>query len=130
LGDPRRHPRSVHDTCRRDHLLATPCPLIFLLGPLIRGAVVQLSNPKAAIVYASVFAALLPSSPPVWLYIALPLSIFVVEAGWYSLVSLGLSHSRIRVLYARGKKWVDRAASAFLAALGLRLLLTASDRGI
>ncbi|GAA3626813.1 hypothetical protein GCM10022419_135290 [Nonomuraea rosea] len=34
LGGPRRHSRSLHDPRRRHHLLATPRPLIFVLGPL------------------------------------------------------------------------------------------------
>lgn len=39
---------------------------------------VQLSNPKTAIVYGSIFAALLPA-PPLWLLVALPPLIFIVE---------------------------------------------------
>jgi len=32
----------------------------------------QMSNPKTAIVYGSIFAALLPQNPPLWCYIGLP----------------------------------------------------------
>jgi threonine/homoserine/homoserine lactone efflux protein len=47
-------------------------------------AITQLSNPKAAIVYGSIFAAFLPAQPPVWTF-ATPLpAIFMVEAGWYT----------------------------------------------
>ncbi|TDM82299.1 LysE family translocator, partial [Lactobacillus crispatus] len=48
----------------------------------------QLSNPKTAVVYAGIFAALLPASPPSWLLIALPPSIFVIETTWYAVVAL------------------------------------------
>src|SRR5439155_12039583 len=34
LGDPRRHPQGLHDPRRRHHLLATPHPLIILIGLL------------------------------------------------------------------------------------------------
>ncbi|WP_160320419.1 LysE family transporter, partial [Rhizobium ecuadorense] len=44
----------------------------------------QLSNPKTIIVYASLFAALLPRTVPLDLIVALPLGVFAVEAGWYS----------------------------------------------
>jgi threonine/homoserine/homoserine lactone efflux protein len=48
----------------------------------------QVSNPKTAIVYASVFAALLPPSLPVWIYVVLPLLIFAIETVWYAAVAL------------------------------------------
>lgn len=40
----------------------------------------QLSNPKAAVAYGSVFAALLPQRPPVWCYVMLPPAVFSIEA--------------------------------------------------
>jgi threonine/homoserine/homoserine lactone efflux protein len=84
------------------------------------GLVTQVSNPKTALVYASVFAALLPQ-PVSWVVLlALPPLIFVIEAGWYALVALGLSSAVPRAAYLRGKTWIDRAAGVVLAALGLR----------
>jgi threonine/homoserine/homoserine lactone efflux protein len=97
---------------------------------LLRGVIVQVSNPKTAVVYASVFAALLPSPPNLVLEIALVPGVFVVEAGWYSLVALGFSLPVLRRGYTRAKVWIDRAASVVLAALAIRLLLTAGDRGL
>jgi len=89
------------------------------------GLATQLSNPKAAVIYASVFAALLPSAPPAWLYIALPPLIFVMETGWYALVATAFSSGRPRSLYLAAKAWIDRAAGAVLAALGIRLIFEA-----
>ena len=84
--------------------------------------VTQVSNPKTAIVYASIFAALLPASPPLWLLAALPPLIFLVEAGWYGAVALAFSDRRPRSAYLRAKLWVDRAAGAVIGVLGLRLI--------
>jgi threonine/homoserine/homoserine lactone efflux protein len=87
------------------------------------GLATQLSNPKTAIVYASVFAALLPAAPPRWLMIALPPAVFLLEAGWYVVVALAFSAARPRALYARAKRAIDRVAGAVMAALGVRLML-------
>jgi threonine/homoserine/homoserine lactone efflux protein len=38
----------------------------------------QLSNPKAAVIYGSIFAALLPAQPPLWMCLALPPLILLV----------------------------------------------------
>lgn len=91
-------------------------------SPVLRGLVVQVSNPKTAIVYATVFASLVPAHPHPWLYAGIPATVFAVEAGWYSLVALGMSVDRLRAAYGRGKAWVDRIASIVLAAIGVRLL--------
>jgi RhtB (resistance to homoserine/threonine) family protein len=97
---------------------------------ILRGLVVQLSNPKTAVVYASVFAAVLPSSPSTWLTIALAPSVFVIEAGWYSVVALGFSYARLRRLYERAKTWVDRCTAVVLGGLGVRMILTAGSRNL
>ena len=87
------------------------------------GLATQLSNPKTAIYYASIFAALLPARPEEWLPFALPPTIFVVEAGWYAIVALAFSSTGPRSAYLKFKAWVDRAAGAVLGVLGARLLI-------
>ncbi|ARQ56353.1 LysE family translocator [Rhizobium sophoriradicis] len=84
----------------------------------------QLSNPKTIIVYASLFAALLPRTVPLDLIFALPLGVFAVEAGWYSIVAIAFSARHPRRLYLHAKGWIDRAAGAVMGGLGLRLILS------
>ena len=89
------------------------------------GLMTQLSNPKTAIVYSGIFAALLPPSPPGWMVLILPPLIFLIEAGWYSIVALLFSADRPRRTYLRGKSWVDRAAGTAMGLLGFKLILAA-----
>lgn len=85
--------------------------------------VTQISNPKTAVVYGSIFAALLPASPPHWLLLALPPMIFLVEASWYAIVAFAFSANKPRAVYLRSKAWIDRTAGAVMGAMGLRLLI-------
>lgn len=94
------------------------------------GLSTQLSNPKTAVYYGSIFAALLPQHPPLWSYFALPPAIFAIEAGWYTIVALCFSSKRPREIYLQWKAWIDRVAASAVAALGLRLILTAHKVGI
>ncbi|AET94274.1 Lysine exporter protein (LYSE/YGGA) (plasmid) [Burkholderia sp. YI23] len=94
------------------------------------GLTTQLSNPKTAIWYGSIFAALLPHHPPLWCYVVLPPMVFAIETGWYTIVALGFSSERPREMYLRAKKWIDRIAASVIAALGLRLVLTAGKTGL
>lgn len=89
------------------------------------GIATQLSNPKTALVYGSIFAAFLPAAPERWLFTALPLGVFVVEAGWYAVVALVSSAERPRAAYGRAKHVVDRIAGSVLVGLGVRLILDA-----
>ncbi|WP_454288553.1 LysE family translocator [Rhizobium arsenicireducens] len=89
------------------------------------GLATQLSNPKTALVYGSIFAAFLPAPPERWLFTVLPLGVFLVEAGWYVAVALVFSADRPRAAYGRVKHIVDRVAGAVLVGLGLRLILDA-----
>jgi threonine/homoserine/homoserine lactone efflux protein len=93
------------------------------------GLATQMSNPKTAVVYASVFAALMPAHPPLWFVLALPPALFALEALWYAVVALAFSSGGPRAAYLGAKTWIDRVAGSVMAALGLRLLFEAARRG-
>ena len=82
----------------------------------------QISNPKTAVVYASIFAAFLPREVPLALALAVPAVIFCIETGWYAIVALALSSAAPRSAYLRYKVWIDRAAGGVMVLLGLKLL--------
>jgi threonine/homoserine/homoserine lactone efflux protein len=82
----------------------------------------QLSNPKTIIVYASIFAALLPKTIPLGLVFALPVGVFAVEAGWYTIAALAFSARHPRRVYLAAKAWIDRLAGTVMAGLGLQLV--------
>jgi threonine/homoserine/homoserine lactone efflux protein len=88
------------------------------------GLSTQLSNPKTAIVYASVFAALLPASFDAGFSAVLLALVFSIESGWYTIVALVLSAPAPRATYIRGKKWLDRTAGAVMMLLGAKLVTT------
>jgi threonine/homoserine/homoserine lactone efflux protein len=88
------------------------------------GLATQVSNPKTAVVYASVFVSLLPKEMPLWSMLVLPVLIFCIEAGWYSIVALALSSPAPAAAYLRWKRWIDRAAGAAMGLLGVKLIFT------
>ncbi|MDD5334754.1 MAG: LysE family transporter [Rhodoferax sp.] len=92
----------------------------------ILGLGTQLSNPKTAIFYGSIFASLLPHDIPAALLVALPIVVFCIEAGWYSIVALLLSSASPRDAYLRYKSRIDRVAGGVMALLGFRLVITAA----
>jgi threonine/homoserine/homoserine lactone efflux protein len=91
------------------------------------GLVTQLSNPKTAIVYASVFASLLPRDIPLLALLAIPVMVFAIETFWYSVVALALSSPSPRARYLASKAWIDRTAGAIMSLLGLKLIFAAQQ---
>src|SRR4051812_9982178 len=88
------------------------------------GLATQVSNPKTAVVYATVFVSLLPKEVPLWAMLVLPVLIFCIEAGWYSIVALALSSPAPAAAYLRWKRWIDRAAGTVMGVLGFKLIFT------
>ena len=86
------------------------------------GLIVQLSNPKIAIILASVFTALLPKDIPLYFYFVLPVLCFFIDAGWCSLVAVALSADKPRRVYLKFKTTFDRIAGGFMTVLGLKLI--------
>lgn len=89
------------------------------------GLSTQVSNPKTAIVYASVFAAFLPGSFSLAFAVTLLCVTFVIEAAWYAIVAVLLSSVQSRRAYLSYKAWVDRTAGLVMMGLGLKLITSA-----
>jgi threonine efflux protein len=89
----------------------------------LRCLAVQLSNPKAAVFFGSVFVAVLPAAAPVWLKASVLAVLAMNEFGWYALVALALSGGRVRRAYIGAKRWIDGVFGGFLTALGVKLAL-------
>ena len=86
------------------------------------GLATQLSNPKTAIAYASIFTALLPADPPAWAAGVILPTIFLIETGWYAVVAMVFSSDRPRQSYLGAKLLIDRFAAGVLGLLGMKLL--------
>lgn len=93
----------------------------------LTGLSTQLSNPKAAIYYASVFAAFHLQDFSLLFGVCTALAIFIVEMGWYLLVAIALSSAKPREAYLHYKKWIDRSAGCVMGLLGLKLATSADQ---
>jgi threonine/homoserine/homoserine lactone efflux protein len=96
-------------------------------NPFLRGFLTQISNPKVAVFFGSIFVAMLPQVVPGWMVVALVAIVTVNELLWYSLVALCFGSGPVRRFYLGAKAWIDRATGLFLGVLSLRLLIRAGD---
>ena len=84
---------------------------------------IMLTNPKAAVQYGIMFAALMPAHPPAALPYLLPPAVFVLEGGWYVFVAYALSAARARHVYLGYKRHIDRICGTLMGLLGIKLLM-------
>lgn len=86
-----------------------------------RGLLVNMTNPKSAAYYASVFAAFLTPDMPIWVLVFLVVSIAAMSLVWHVLIAISFSTTRIQARYISVSKYVDRLCGGVLIFLGLRL---------
>jgi threonine/homoserine/homoserine lactone efflux protein len=96
-------------------------------NPFLRGFLTQISNPKVAVFFGSIFVAILPKDVPGWMMAALVVIFTINEISWYTLVSLCFGSAPVRRSYLGAKKWIDRVTGIFLGGLSLRILWQARD---
>ena len=73
--------------------------------------------------FGSVFAALLPATPPTAVRLGAIAIVTANAIGWHVALACLFSTPRARMLYGWVKPWVDRTAGSVLIALGARLLM-------
>ena len=86
------------------------------------GLATQLSNPKTAIVFSSVFAAMLPVKVPAHTTSVLVAGVFVLNFSWYSLVSVLLSSPKAQASYLRFKSYINKGASVLMGSMGSKFV--------
>ena len=86
------------------------------------GLVTSLANPKSALFVASIFAAAMPSEPPLTLGLTAIAVMVALSVSWYALVASLCTTRRLSAAYARGRRWIDRVAGAIFILFGARLI--------
>jgi threonine/homoserine/homoserine lactone efflux protein len=88
------------------------------------GLLGNLSNPKAALFVATIFASTMPASPSPMLLILAVITMATLSFSWYSCVALVFSSERMANLYSRSRKWLDRFAGSCYVLFGAHLVTT------
>lgn len=84
----------------------------------------NLANPKAAVVFSSIFLGTLQPDTPLWILALLLAIIFSAETLWNSLVARIFAAERTRARYISLKTLIDRSFGGLLALLGVKIVAT------
>jgi len=106
-----------------DDDLAIQAPL--RLSAFKLGLATTIANPRSAVSVASIFAATMPSDPPLWLSFAVIAVMVGVSVGWYALVARLFTAKPLADAYRRARHAVDRVTGGCFIVFGAKL---AADR--
>jgi threonine/homoserine/homoserine lactone efflux protein len=109
---------------RGDRMAGGELPALPGYRTFLRALGIQLSNPKAAVFFGSIFVALLPAAAPLWVKVGALAILAVNEFGFYGLVAVVLSAPRAQRIYGNAKRALDALFGGFLTALGMKLALS------
>jgi threonine efflux protein len=85
------------------------------------GLLTSLSNPKSALLVASLFSAVMPPDAPLGVGLVTVGEMVAISLGWYALVACAISAAPVAGVFRRAGRWIDRAAGAIFVGFGVRL---------
>ena len=88
------------------------------------GLLTDLSNPKAAAFFTSLFAVAVPPTAPLWFDVLIVATVVVIAGGWYALAACLVSLEQVARVYRRSQRAITAVTGAVFVALGARLALS------
>ena len=86
------------------------------------GFLVTLTNPKAIVLFASVFATSVNAATPGWLMVLMVGIVIASSLVWYSFVSLCMSSAPVVRSFGRVRHWIERTAGVCFVAIGGKII--------
>jgi len=88
-----------------------------------RGFLTNITNPKVALFFGSIFATSFPAAPSPILQASAVAMVVLNALCWHTLLAYLFSRERVRAAYSRTRGVANRIASVTMGALGLSLLV-------
>lgn len=88
------------------------------------GFLTNLLNPKATLFFLAIFTQFIGPQTPLAAQMFYGLSCALMTFGWFSLVTLVLTNPRLKSIFLRASRWIDRICGTLMIGLGLRLAFT------
>ena len=92
-------------------------------NPVLFGFLVTLTNPKAIVLFTSVFATAVTDAMPLWGMVSIIALVMASALTWYSIVSLFMSSRPVISRFQNARHWIERAAGVCFVAIGGKILV-------
>ena len=95
-------------------------------GYLLRGYIIQMTNPKAALAWIAIISLGLSDNAPWWVGLVIVLGTFILSIIIHTLYAFAFSTQVMVRLYSNARRYIQAVLGAFFAFAGIRLLLSRS----
>ena len=96
-------------------------------NPMLFGFLVTLTNPKAMVLFASVFATAVGPYTPSWLLALMIVLVMASSFCWYAVVAIFMSSRPVMRRFEQSQHWIERAAGVCFVAIGSRVIADARN---
>ena len=96
-------------------------------NPVLFGFVVTLTNPKAMVLFASVFATAVTPFTPSWLLALMIVLVMATSLCWYAVVAVFMSSRPVMRRFEKSQHLIERAAGVCFIAIGSRVIADARN---
>jgi threonine efflux protein len=107
---------------RGDAPMTPPSEPVSAMSAFRLGLLTDLSNPKAAVFFTSLFAVAVPIDVGVTVKVMTVALVAAIAFVWYCLIAMFLSIQPIERAYARARHWIEGIAGALFIGFGVRLV--------
>jgi threonine/homoserine/homoserine lactone efflux protein len=94
---------------------------------LVFGFLVTMTNPKAVVLFTSVFATAVTAQTPSWLLVLMIVLVILSSLAWYTIVSLFMSSRPVIVRFQHMRHRIERVAGVCFVAIGGKILADARN---
>lgn len=92
------------------------------LGFAIRGFIVQMTNPKAALSWIAIISLGLQEGAPMWVGLAIVGGTAVLSIICHCIYAIAFSTPAMVRVYSKARRWIQGALGTFFAVAGIKLL--------
>ena len=91
-------------------------------GYFLRGFIVQMTNPKAALAWIAIISLGLHENAPIWVAFSIVLGTSILSVIIHCVYAVAFSTAVMVRLYAKARRWIQGVLGAFFTFAGIRLL--------
>ncbi|MBX2834209.1 MAG: LysE family translocator [Micavibrio sp.] len=88
------------------------------------GLLTNALNPKAVIFFTAVFTQFISPDAPLGIMVLYAATVMIVEAGWFSLLAVLLTHEKVNRKVRAAGHWIERVCGGLMVGLGVKLALS------
>lgn len=94
------------------------------LGALWSGFLTNTLNPKATLFFLAVFSQFIGPETTMTTQLVYGATCVIMTGIWFTIVAVVLTNPKIKAIFLRFTKWIDRVCGSLLIALGIKLALS------